>query len=348
SPDSMPTHYSFRGGYFSRESDALYDDIVKRGREAVLADRSRQLTAEQHRKSAIGMEGAVRSTIGRLDERGRWLNDGWIQTRDFARNLETLARYLNHLRLAKIKAKPGPDLMVRRSEVTYDSQAAKLTVAVRGAGATAPQRVTVTVYLDDTKLGDASIAVPTEGPGLAEFRCRRAAPNATLRIVLDPEGRIDEPDEANNEAIVPMWEALSAAGACYAKLAADVRRGEPIVIEAESLERQSKTRVEIIKGASGGRAIRLLDETSVAEGDVEVPAGLYLATMVGMGVAADKDAAYVTVGEVRFRGFFGTGVWKERPDDPPVVNVTGGKVHVKVTYDEPETLIDKVLLYRRR
>lgn len=342
---NMPTHYSFQGGYFSRQSDPLYDDIVKRGRDVILNERNRRPTAEEHLSRAKSAEGRVGTLINTLDDRARWMDDGWIRTSTFVRNLETLARYLNDLRLAKIRAKQGPDLVLRRSEVMYDSQVGKLTVVVRADGATGALSVAVAAHLGDEKLGEMTVQVLPTGPALATFECRRAAPNATLRVTLDPQNDIDEPDEGNNEVRVPMREALTAAGSWYAKLAATARRKNPIVIEAESLERRTNVRVEIIKGASGGRAIRLFDETSAAEGQIEVPAGLYLATMVGMGMASDKDAAHVTVGEVRFRGHFGTGEWTESPSDPVFVNLAGGKARLKVTYGEPETLIDKILLY---
>ncbi|MBM4039016.1 MAG: hypothetical protein FJ290_10940 [Planctomycetes bacterium] len=92
--DNLPTHYSFVGEYGVESAARWFRAAKEKGRDAILAERSRKPTAEELRAKGKGMEGQVRSILAALDARGRWLTDGWIECRTFIRNLDALSTYL--------------------------------------------------------------------------------------------------------------------------------------------------------------------------------------------------------------------------------------------------------------
>ena len=95
--DNMPTHYSFKGDYGVEKAARWFRTAKAKGREAILAERSRKPTADELRAKAKAMEPEVRRIIAALDPRGRWLTDGWIECSVFNRNIQTLSSYLSCL-----------------------------------------------------------------------------------------------------------------------------------------------------------------------------------------------------------------------------------------------------------
>ncbi|MFQ6097989.1 MAG: pectate lyase, partial [Armatimonadota bacterium] len=92
--DDLPTHYSFKSSYGVPSAIAFYEKVKKMGRDAYIAERDRELTAEQKRERARRMEPDVRKIIVALDEDGRWITGSRIRCSTFNRNLQTLAQYV--------------------------------------------------------------------------------------------------------------------------------------------------------------------------------------------------------------------------------------------------------------
>ena len=87
--------YSWQGSWPSRSIER-YEDVISTGREAYLEHLERQMTPSEKASKAKAMEGQVESILGSLDGEGRWIQDGWMYSKTFYRNVETLAKYLNY------------------------------------------------------------------------------------------------------------------------------------------------------------------------------------------------------------------------------------------------------------
>jgi PelA/Pel-15E family pectate lyase len=88
----LPTHYSFQGEFGVRRFIATYEEVKKKGREAIL--RARESTQEQRAARAKALAPRVEAVIASQDPKGRWLNKGRIECGTFVRNLNTLSEYL--------------------------------------------------------------------------------------------------------------------------------------------------------------------------------------------------------------------------------------------------------------
>lgn len=88
--DDLPTHYSFISNYGGDSAAARFRELKATGREAILAERNRKPTPDEHRARARSLEPRVREILSALDARGRWVTKGWIECRTFNRNLTTL------------------------------------------------------------------------------------------------------------------------------------------------------------------------------------------------------------------------------------------------------------------
>ena len=100
-PDDLPTHYSFiQRSDLHASAKRRYDEATRKGRDAILAERSRKPTPADHARTARTLAPGVRKIIAALDGQGRWLKDDWIECRTFIRNLTTLAAYVEAARAA--------------------------------------------------------------------------------------------------------------------------------------------------------------------------------------------------------------------------------------------------------
>ncbi len=87
--------YGWQGGY-GKGAIRMYQMVMDKGREDYLAWRNRELTEQEKEQRAEEMEDEVNSVIDALDEWGRWVDDGWIISRTFHRNMDTLLDYLEY------------------------------------------------------------------------------------------------------------------------------------------------------------------------------------------------------------------------------------------------------------
>jgi PelA/Pel-15E family pectate lyase len=102
SPDNLPTHYSFiRTAEYYRRAKGRYEAVLEKGRDAILAGRARKPSARERRRQARRLEPTVRRVMAALDERGRWVEGGWIECSTFIQNLDRLSAYVAACRGAR-------------------------------------------------------------------------------------------------------------------------------------------------------------------------------------------------------------------------------------------------------
>lgn len=79
--------YSWVGSYGIPSVIRLYETIQREGRESVRARQTESRTSNRPSASE------VRRILAAQDAQGRWVSDGWIEMRTFARNIRILAGY---------------------------------------------------------------------------------------------------------------------------------------------------------------------------------------------------------------------------------------------------------------
>jgi hypothetical protein len=82
--NDLPTHYGFQGTYGIAAARKYYEDVTAAGREKWLARPKKSTVSDQK----------VADVIAALDEKGRWLKDGRIDSRAFVENVHVLCDYL--------------------------------------------------------------------------------------------------------------------------------------------------------------------------------------------------------------------------------------------------------------
>ncbi|MBM3947576.1 MAG: hypothetical protein FJ315_09320, partial [SAR202 cluster bacterium] len=92
--NDLPTHYSFQAPYGVSGMMTYYERVQREGREQFRRRVGRRPTAEQQREAARRQEAEVRTLVGSLDEQGRWLQRGRIESAVLVRNVEELSQYL--------------------------------------------------------------------------------------------------------------------------------------------------------------------------------------------------------------------------------------------------------------
>lgn len=99
--DDLPTHYSFKGSYGVRTSRRLYEAVQASGRGQYLEARDRPLTPAAAEAAMHESARSVTELIAALDEEGRWVDDGRIQTRRFLSSFRILTTYADLARTAE-------------------------------------------------------------------------------------------------------------------------------------------------------------------------------------------------------------------------------------------------------
>lgn len=96
SDDDLPTHYSFQNSYGLPAIIADYENLQRVGRPAYLAQqKQKEITTPQKREALRrSLEPRVRQIIAALDDKGRWLKDGRLESDLFIRNTRVLSDYL--------------------------------------------------------------------------------------------------------------------------------------------------------------------------------------------------------------------------------------------------------------
>ncbi len=160
--------YSWTGSYGSNPT-AMYDEVISKGREQYLADRNRELGETERSQKAEALEPRIREILDALDDRARWIEDGWIYTKTFNQNLDYLLSYLEYSgwnetteavpRFGSFSVSATGDKMVLAVRVTHpEGQELISSVVLRFT----PPTFTAELALhDDGKEGDA-----VEGDGV--------------------------------------------------------------------------------------------------------------------------------------------------------------------------------------
>lgn len=93
-PKNLREDYAFEGEFGIPRLFKTFERLKREGREKLLAERNRKPTPEDLERRVKEFEPKVRQIIASLDDKGRWVEDGYINTRTFIRNVETLANYI--------------------------------------------------------------------------------------------------------------------------------------------------------------------------------------------------------------------------------------------------------------
>ena len=86
--------YSWQGDYGIRAVTSFYNDVKSKGADSYIAERDRRLTANERKKYAERMEQEINTIIARIDDKGYWLDDNMITSREFVMNVNMLCEYL--------------------------------------------------------------------------------------------------------------------------------------------------------------------------------------------------------------------------------------------------------------
>jgi len=245
------------------------------------------------------------------------------------------------------------DLSVAADDVLYDTTSGRLEITVRLADAAALAPFTVTAA--DAKRGLKAERVMDKAEG-ASALCKLDWPHAPLAatITVTVQSKAAEADTSNNAVAVTMADAIrrdfigyagfmgKLADAKTAKLA-----GLPTtVLEAEDFAAQKGVRIEDAKGASRGKAVRMLNRTSRIECDVTLDEGVYIFYTVAMAMAGDQDALRVTLGHSSKRGVLIPHRQWVRQHELGLVRLRQGTHKLTVYFDEPNVLVDKVVVVK--
>jgi hypothetical protein len=85
----MPTHYAFKvGSKFGR----LAEELPKL--KATPRDQLWKAPSLKQPKMSSSLAKSAQQAIAAMDDRGAWVEDGWIESRTFIKNLSTLAQYV--------------------------------------------------------------------------------------------------------------------------------------------------------------------------------------------------------------------------------------------------------------
>lgn len=248
----------------------------------------------------------------------------------------------------------GQDLSVSPRDVVYDPQRGKLEIAVPTKDAAALSPVSVEAADAKSRLSTKCTIDDATGKKLqCELPWPRAPLGSRIRITVTAQGDGKEADLSNNTVEVTMEDALNRSFDRFPKLTLSPKpqdlAGEPsMVFEAEDFPVKQNAPVEEAKGASGGKAVRMLDRKSRIERDVELDAGTYLFYAVAMAFRGDQDALNVRLAGTKQRGHL-TGYDKWIPQDwAGLVYVKKGTYKLVAYFDEPQVLVDRVVVVRGR
>ena len=248
-------------------------------------------------------------------------------------------------------AATSPDLAVSAADVSYDSGAGHLsvTVHVRGAERLLPIRVVASDEAKRVGNAEAVIEKMDGGVGRCYLPWPRVAPNARIRIEVSTKAK--EADRANKAVVVTMDRALrnkseALAGMLRAAKQGRLNLGVARTVEAEDFAVRKNVRVEKVPGASGGKAVRLLDKHSRIETTVSLGVGAYAFFVTAMGVSPSEDAVHFGLDRDRRRLVLRWNEWSLVPCYGFTV-LTKGPHRLAVTFAEPNVLVDRILIVRQ-
>lgn len=99
--DDLPTHYSFQGEYGIPGSIAMYREARKQGAQQYYATHEMKTDPARAADYVQSHAKQVREIMESMDDRGRWLSDGAIVTRDFVSKFNRLKAYVRQGLLAQ-------------------------------------------------------------------------------------------------------------------------------------------------------------------------------------------------------------------------------------------------------
>lgn len=90
----LPRHYSFKGSFGIPGLMRFYEKVVKLGWERMLAERNRRPSLSEKRRRCRSLEPRIRRIMSSMDEKGRWVRGGKVESRVFISNVGALCDYI--------------------------------------------------------------------------------------------------------------------------------------------------------------------------------------------------------------------------------------------------------------
>ena len=88
------TSYSWQGDYGIEAATNYYNDVKSQGPESYMAQRDKALTVKERKTNAELMVPGIKTSLAGIDEKGYWLSNNMITSRDFVMNVNMLCEYL--------------------------------------------------------------------------------------------------------------------------------------------------------------------------------------------------------------------------------------------------------------
>jgi hypothetical protein len=88
------TSYGWQGQYGIDAASQYYKDVKSLGADSYIARRDKRLSADERKQNAGLMEAEIKAILAGIDDRGRWINNDMITSRDFVMNVNMLCEYL--------------------------------------------------------------------------------------------------------------------------------------------------------------------------------------------------------------------------------------------------------------
>lgn len=233
-------------------------------------------------------------------------------------------------------------------DVCYESGRGRLRIAVHARDGTEATPMTVAVVeTPGGHEGKCVIHRVKQGLATCSLEWPRSPVGTGLRVAVTARGA----DKPSCVAELTMGEALTNAAVRFQRVLHNAKSTKldgpgAMVFEAEDFPTRHDARIEQVKGASGGKAVRMLSRKSFIERKVEVQGGVYVFGARAMAMAGDQDALNVRFGGVKQRGHLtGYHKWVQQ-DRPGIATLEAGEHALRAYYDEPNVLVDKVFVRR--
>ena len=86
--------YSWQGQYGINAATRYYNDVKSLGADSYIAKRDKGLTADERKRNADRMEPNIKTILAEIDDKGCWINNNMITSKDFVMNVNMLCEYL--------------------------------------------------------------------------------------------------------------------------------------------------------------------------------------------------------------------------------------------------------------
>jgi hypothetical protein len=88
------TSYGWQGDYGIEAATSYYREVKSKGADSYIIQRDKALTADERKENADRMEPVIKAILEEINDKGYWLDNDMITSREFVRNVNMLCEYL--------------------------------------------------------------------------------------------------------------------------------------------------------------------------------------------------------------------------------------------------------------